>query len=73
MSKSAIAWLLIALGGIGVAVFLIKMVIIGYYPNELVPFVILGVISAALLWLGGRFRKAAALESGSSSQNGPGR
>ncbi|MBW8763709.1 MAG: hypothetical protein JF592_14190 [Microbacterium sp.] len=63
MSKSAIGWLLITLGVIGLVIFGVKMSIIGYYPSEIVPFLALMVVSVGLGWLGNRFRKQAAVES----------
>lgn len=63
VSKSSIGWLLIVLGGAGVAIFLIKVSIIGYYPGEFAPFAVLGFASAVTLWIGDRFRKAAAFEA----------
>lgn len=67
MSKSAVAWLLIALGGAGAALFIIKISLIGYYPSEFVPYMILGAVSVLAIWVGDRFRKAAAHEAESNT------
>lgn len=67
MSRSTIALILIALGGIGLIGCFIKGFVIGYYPNEGLPLALAALLSVALLWLGQRFWAAAKQESGSDS------
>lgn len=69
MSKSAIGWLLIALGGIGAAIAMVKFVIIGYYPNETIPFAILAFVGLGALWLGDRFRRQAVIDAQAGGGN----
>ncbi|MFT4259317.1 hypothetical protein [Microbacterium sp.] len=63
MSKQSIGWALIVAGGICVAIAMIKLSIIGYYPDEFLPFMILAVVGLGGLWVGDRFRKQAAIDA----------
>lgn len=64
MSKLSIGWSLIAVGGVCAAIGVIKFVIIGYYPNEFLPYIILMLIGVGALWVGDRFRRQAAIDAG---------
>jgi hypothetical protein len=60
MEKKQLGTLLMVLGAIPCLWGIVKASVIGYYPDELVPQVIIPLaIGAALIWLGERMRKSA--------------
>lgn len=50
---------LIAIGVVGLAIAIVKFSIIGYYPEDVVPFGAIGLVGAGLLALGNRIHSGA--------------
>ncbi|KAA1380492.1 hypothetical protein [Aeromicrobium fastidiosum] len=59
MSRESAGILLAVIGGIALAVAGVKFFVIGFYPEELVPFAVIGVVGAALCWTGSKLYQAA--------------
>ncbi|MET0930602.1 MAG: hypothetical protein ABWX74_13865 [Aeromicrobium sp.] len=62
MTKESIGMLLGAVGGVAVLIAGIKLFVIGYYPDELVLFVVIGAVGAGLCWTGSRIYQTAKQE-----------
>lgn len=64
MSKAAIGWILIVIGGVAMVVSFIKVAIIGYYPDEAVLFFGLMLVGVIAMWVGDRFRRQSVIDAG---------
>lgn len=45
-----LGWAMTALGAILAGIAIVKLSIIGYYPDEIVPYAIVALLGAGLLW-----------------------
>lgn len=57
---TTVGWVLTVLGVILAGTAVIKLSIIGYYPDELVPYAVMALLGAGLLWGANRWGRAPA-------------
>lgn len=70
MSKLSLGNLLAGIGVVALLLIGWKLMVVGYYPDELPLHIVLLLITAAVLWVGDRLRKAAKAETGADKEGG---